>query len=476
MSEEQARAILELRLQRLTGLEREKIADELKEITEQISDFLATLGDRPKLLGILGDELRDIKARFSTPRRTHIEDNEFESDIEDLIQREDMVVTVSMTGYVKRVPLSTYRAQKRGGKGRTGMTTKDEDVVSDLFVASTHAPVLFFTTRGIVHRMKVYRLPLSSPQARGKAFVNLLPLNEGETISAILPLPEDEATWDQYNLMFATSGGTVRRNLLSDFANIRSNGLIAMKLDEDERLISVRTCNDEQDVLLATRDGKCIRFAIPEVRVFAGRTSTGVRGIKLAVDDEVISMSILTRVAATPDERAAYVKLARQKRDTDESALGEEPDDDSAGNATLSPERAAELEALEQYILTVSERGYGKRSSAYEYRSTGRGGQGIQNMEVNERNGLIVATFPIGLKDGVMLVSDGGQVIRTSVEQVRIAGRRTQGVTLFKVAPDERVVSVARLDEESGNVDDSGNNDGDESQAAEGDTSSPPLE
>ena len=476
LSEEQARAILELRLQRLTGLEREKIADELKEITEQISDFLATLGDRPKLLGILGDELRDIKARFSTPRRTHIEDNEFESDIEDLIQREDMVVTVSMTGYVKRVPLSTYRAQKRGGKGRTGMTTKDEDVVSDLFVASTHAPVLFFTTRGIVHRMKVYRLPLSSPQARGKAFVNLLPLNEGETISAILPLPEDEATWDQYNLMFATSGGTVRRNLLSDFANIRSNGLIAMKLDEDERLISVRTCNDEQDVLLATRDGKCIRFAIPEVRVFAGRTSTGVRGIKLAVDDEVISMSILTRVAATPDERAAYVKLARQKRDTDESALGEEPDDDSAGNATLSPERAAELEALEQYILTVSERGYGKRSSAYEYRSTGRGGQGIQNMEVNERNGLIVATFPIGLKDGVMLVSDGGQVIRTSVEQVRIAGRRTQGVTLFKVAPDERVVSVARLDEESGNVDDSGNNDGDESQAAEGDTSSPPLE
>ena len=476
LSEEQARAILELRLQRLTGLEREKIADELKEITEQISDFLATLGDRPKLLGILGDELRDIKARFSTPRRTHIEDNEFESDIEDLIQREDMVVTVSMTGYVKRVPLSTYRAQKRGGKGRTGMTTKDEDVVSDLFVASTHAPVLFFTTRGIVHRMKVYRLPLSSPQARGKAFVNLLPLNEGETISAILPLPEDEATWDQYNLMFATSGGTVRRNLLSDFANIRSNGLIAMKLDEDERLISVRTCNDEQDVLLATREGKCIRFAIPEVRVFAGRTSTGVRGIKLAVDDEVISMSILTRVAATPDERAAYVKLARQKRDTDESALGEEPDDDSAGNATLSPERAAELEALEQYILTVSERGYGKRSSAYEYRSTGRGGQGIQNMEVNERNGLIVATFPIGLKDGVMLVSDGGQVIRTSVEQVRIAGRRTQGVTLFKVAPDERVVSVARLDEESGNVDDSGNNDGDESQAAEGDTSSPPLE
>jgi len=476
LSEEQARAILELRLQRLTGLEREKIADELREITDKISDLLATLADRPKLLGILGDELRDIKARFANPRRTMIEDNEFESDIEDLIQREEMVVTVSMTGYVKRVPLSTYRAQRRGGKGRTGMTTKDEDVVSDLFVASTHAPVLFFTTRGIVHRLKVYRLPLSSPQARGKAFVNLLPLNEGETISAILPLPEDEATWDQFHLMFATSGGTVRRNLLSDFANIRSNGLIAMKLEDSERLLEVNTCNDDQDVLLATRDGKCIRFAVPEVRVFAGRTSTGVRGIKLAGDDEVISMSILTRVAATPDERATYVKLARQKRDAgDESATAEEPDDEVSGEGTLSAERATELEALEQFILSVSERGYGKRSSAYEYRSTGRGGQGIQNMEVNDRNGRIVATFPVGLTDGVMLVSDGGQVIRTSVKDVRIAGRRTQGVTLFKVAPDEHVVSVARIDEESGNGDDSGNNDGDDG-VAEGDTSSLPLE
>ena len=486
LSEEQARAILELRLQRLTGLEREKIADELREITDKISDLLSTLADRPKLLGILGDELREIKDRFSNPRRTMIEDNEFESDIEDLIQREEMVVTVSMTGYVKRVPLSTYRAQRRGGKGRTGMTTKDEDVVSDLFVASTHAPVLFFTTRGIVHRLKVYRLPLSSPQARGKAFVNLLPLNEGETISAILPLPEDETSWDQYHLMFATSGGTVRRNLLSDFANIRSNGLIAMKLEENERLLEVNTCNDDQDVLLATRDGKCIRFAVPDVRVFAGRTSTGVRGIKLAGDDEVISMSILTRVVATPDERAAYVKLARQKRDAgDESAIAEEPDeevsgdgttgDGTTGDSTLAPERAAEMEALEQFILSVSERGYGKRSSAYEYRSTNRGGQGIQNMEVNERNGRIVATFPVGLTDGVMLVSDGGQVIRTSVNDVRIAGRRTQGVTLFKVAPDEHVVSVARIDEESGNGDDSGNNDGDDGQA-EGDNSSLPLE
>ncbi len=457
LSDEQARAILELRLQRLTGLERDKIAGELKEVTDKISDLLETLADREKLLGILSDELIEIRERFATPRRTHIEDNEFESDIEDLIQREEMVVTVSMTGYVKRVPLSTYRAQRRGGKGRTGMTTKDEDVVSDLFVAWTHAPVLFFTTRGIVHKMKVYRLPIGSPTSRGKAFVNLLPLEAGETISAVLPLPEDETTWDQYHLMFATSHGTVRRNLLSDFANIRSNGLIAMKLEDDERLISVRTCTDEQDVLLATRDGKCIRFQIPEVRVFAGRTSTGVRGIKLlSADDEIISMSILTRVTATPDERAAYLKLSRQKRGADETALAEEPDDEGAENAVVSAERAAELESLEQFILTVSERGFGKRTSAYEYRTTGRGGQGIQNMEVNDRNGRIIATFPIGANDGLMLVSDGGQVIRTGVQDVRIAGRRTQGVTLFKVAAEEKVVSVARIDEESSNDDDAG--------------------
>ena len=454
LSEEQARAILDLRLQRLTGLERDKIAEELREVTDKIADFLETLSDRVKLLGILRDELVEIKERFATPRRTAIEDNEFEADIEDLIQREDMVVTVSMTGYVKRVPLSTYRAQRRGGKGRTGMTTKDEDVVSDLFVASTHAPVLFFTTRGIVHKLKVYRLPIGTPTSRGKAFVNLLPLTPGETISAVLPLPEDETTWDAFFVTFATSGGTVRRNRLSDFANIRSNGLIAMKLEDDERLIAVHTCTDDQDILLATRDGKCIRFAVPEVRVFAGRTSTGVRGIKLADGDEVISMSILRRVDATPDERSAYLKWSRQKRGGEELAIIEEPDDDVAVAGSISAERAAELEAAEEFILTVSERGFGKRTSAYEYRSTGRGGQGIQNMEVNDRNGLVVATFPIGGQDGIMLVSDGGQVIRIGVADIRIAGRRTQGVTLFRVSADEHVVSVARLSEEAGSADD----------------------
>ncbi len=467
LSEEQARAILELRLQRLTGLERDKIADELKEITARIADFLETLADRTKLLAILGNELTDIKTRFATPRRTTIEENEFEVDIEDLIQREDMVVTVSMTGYVKRVPLSTYRAQRRGGKGRTGMTTKEEDVVSDLFVASTHAPVLFFTTRGIVHKLKVYRLPLSSPQARGKAFVNLLPLEAGETISAIMPLPEDETSWSELYVMFATSGGTVRRNQLSDFANIRSNGLIAMKLEDTERLISVHTCTDDQDVLLATREGKCIRFGVPDVRVFAGRTSTGVRGIKLAGDDEVISMSILTKVEASAEERASYLKIARQKRGGEEP--GEEAEDET-GEAALTAEQVAAFEAAEQFILSVSERGFGKRTSSYEYRTTGRGGQGIQNMEVNDRNGQIVATFPIGEKDGVMLVSDGGQVIRTAIDQVRIAGRRTQGVTLFRVSPDEKVVSVAKIGDDGNDTDGEGADEG--SVDLEGDSSS----
>jgi DNA gyrase subunit A len=468
LSDEQARAILDLRLQRLTGLEREKIAEELKEVTDKIKEYLEILANRDLLLAILRQELIEVKEAFATPRLTAIEENEFEADIEDLIQREDMVVTVSMTGYVKRVPLSTYRAQRRGGKGRTGMTTKDEDVVSELFVANTHTPVLFFTSRGMVHRLKVYRLPLGTPTSRGKAFVNLLPLVAGETISAVLPLPEDESHWDELFVMFATSHGTVRRNQLSDFANIRANGLIAMKLDEGEQLIAVHTCTDDQDVLLAGRDGKCIRFPVPDVRVFAGRTSTGVRGIKLAEGDEVISMSIQTNVEATADERAAYLKYSRQKRGGDEAQLPDEGDEEGAANAAVTAERLAELEGTEQFILTVSERGFGKRTSAYEYRVTGRGGQGIQNMEVNDRNGRVVATFPIGHGDELMLVSDGGQVIRIGVDEIRIAGRRTQGVTLFRVAADEHVVSVARLTEDAGGA-------GEEEPSPGGDTTTQPL-
>ncbi len=449
LSEAQARAILDLRLHRLTGLERDKIGAELKDVTDQIADFLETLANRAKLLGILREELVEMKERFGNPRRTEIQELEFEADIEDLIQREEMVVTVSHLGYVKRVPLSTYRAQKRGGKGRSGMSMKAEDAVSDLFVANTHTPLLLFSNRGMVYRLKVYRLPLGNPQARGKAFVNLLPLIDGETVTTVLPLPEDEAAWADLHVVFATSRGNVRRNRMSDFANIRSNGLIAMKLEEEgERLIAVRTCSETDDVLLATSGGKCIRFQVDDVRVFAGRTSTGVRGIKLSEGDEVVSMSMLFHVDATPEERAAFFKKKREEGMDMEGEAAPEAEEISAEAVTLSPERYEELKRREQYILTVSDRGYGKRSSSYEYRVAGRGGQGIWNMEMGERNGSIVAAFPVEANHQVMMVTNGGQVIRMPLHDVRAAGRKTLGVTLFRVGADERVVSVASIAED----------------------------
>jgi len=396
----------------------------------------------------------EIRAKFATPRRTTIEAQEFETDIEDLIQREDMVVTVSHSGYVKRVPLSTYRAQKRGGKGRAGMATKDEDFVNDIFIASTHTPMLFFSSLGRVYKLKVYKLPLGNPQARGKALVNLLPLSAAETITTVMHLPEDEATWDKLNVVFATAAGTVRRNQLSDFSNVRPSGIIAMKLEDDDKLISVQTCSDQDDVMLATKLGKAIRFSVDDVRVFAGRTSVGVRGIRLAEGDAVISMSILGHVEATAEERAAYIRQANAARRASGEATEDVPsvndEEETTATITLTPERFAELAAKEQFLLTVSERGFGKRSSAYEYRIAGRGGQGIWNMEMSERNGAIVATFP--LKDGqeIMLVTDGGQIIRMPVKDIRIAGRRTQGVTVFRVDQAEKVVSVAALEDTAG--------------------------
>lgn len=460
MSETQAKAILDLRLHRLTGLEREKIGNDLHEVVEQIKDYLDILSHRARVLEIMTNELLEVREKFATPRRTSIEEQEFETDIEDLIQREDMVVTVSHAGYVKRVPLSTYRAQKRGGKGRTGMATKDEDFVNDIFVASTHTPMLFFSSLGKVYKMKVYKLPLANPQSRGKAFVNLLPLEQGETITTIMHLPEDEASWDQLNVVFATASGTVRRNQLSDFSNVRANGLIAMKLEEGDQLIGVRTCSPEDNILLSTKLGKAIRFAIDDVRVFAGRTSVGVRGVKLAEGDKVISMSILTHVDSTAEERVAYLRQASALRrasgeaaeETVNGSGGEE--EEVSTNLTLSPERFAEMAAQEQFILTISERGFGKRSSAYEYRIAGRGGQGIWNMEMSERNGSIVASFPVKQGDEVMLVSDGGQIIRLPVGDIRIAGRKTQGVTVFRVSDSEKVVSVALLDDQSGDQSD----------------------
>jgi len=449
MSEMQAKAILDLKLQRLTGLERDKIGADLHVVVEEIRNDLEILANRNLVLDIMKNEIIEVRARFATPRKTTIETQEFETDVEDLIQREDMVVTVSNAGYVKRVPLSTYRAQKRGGKGRTGMVTKEEDFVSDIFVASTHTPMLFFSTLGKVYKLKVYKLPLGTPQARGKALVNLLPLEQGETITTTLHLPEDEGSWESLNVVFATAAGTVRRNKLSDFSNVRANGLIAMKLEEGDSLIAVRTCMGEDDVLLATKLGKAIRFPVEDVRVFAGRTSTGVRGIRLASGDTVISMSILLHLDASPEERAAYLKQKRaMSGTTDETAISTNDEEEVTTDLVLSPERFAELASAEEFLLTVSERGYGKRTSSYEYRTAGRGGQGIWNMEMADRNGAIVASFPIKETQEVMLVTVGGQIIRMPVGDIRVAGRKTQGVTIFRIDEGERVVSVAALDEQ----------------------------
>lgn len=442
MSEAQAKAILDLRLHRLTGLEREKIAQELQEIVGEIKEYLHILSSRDRRLEILRTELIEIKENYATPRRTTIEDAEMNADEEDLIQREDMVVTVSLGGYIKRVPVTTYRAQKRGGKGRSGMATRDEDAVSEVFVANTHTQMLFFTTSGRVFGMKVYKLPLGTPQARGKAIVNLLPLEDGETISTIMPMPDDEALWEKMHILFATSSGQVRRNALSDFTNIRANGKIAMKLEEEEQLIAVSSCDETNDVLLTTREGRCIRFAVTDVREFVGRTSTGVRGIRLTKGDKIVSMSILHQVDFTIEERDAYLKQAMKLRRQD----GDEANDEAV--ISLSQERFEAMAAVEEFILSISENGFGKRSSAYEYRCTNRGGQGITTMDVTAKTGKLVDSFPIKAEDDIMLVTNTGKLIRCPVHDIRIAGRRTQGVTLFRVDKNEAVVSVARIQDD----------------------------
>jgi len=460
LSEAQARAILELRLQRLTGLERDKIAEELTEVSKLIEGFLELLGDRDKLFELMRKELVEIKEQFATPRRTEILDNEFEQDIEDLIQREDMVVTVTHGGYVKRVPVSAYRAQRRGGKGRSGMATREDDFVSSLFVANTHTPVLFFSSRGIVYKLKVWRLPLGAPQARGKAFVNLLPLSEGETITTVMPMPEDEASWATLNVVFATARGGVRRNELSDFVNVNQNGKIAMKFEGDDagdRLIGVAVCSEEQDVLLATRQGRSMRFPVATVRVFQSRSSTGVRGIALADGDAVISMSLVdSGKGITTDERDAYLRQSRALRQADagdEEAGGEEA---ASTSTTLSPERFEELRAKEEFVLTVASTGFGKRTSAYEYRVTGRGGKGVELMRLPD-GGQVVAAFPVGGSDQIMLVTDGGTLIRCPVDGIRIAGRATRGVRIVNVSEGERVVSAIRIGEDDANGNGNGN-------------------
>jgi DNA gyrase subunit A len=453
LSAEQAKAILDLRLQRLTVLGRDEIQAELDKLAGEIADYLDILRSRARIQTIAKDELEAIKDEFATPRRTVIVDQEGEVEDEDLIQREDMVVTVSHLGYVKRVPLSSYRAQKRGGKGRAGMQTREEDFVSRLFVASTHTPVLFFSSRGQVYKEKVWRLPPAAPQARGKALINILPLEQGELITTIMPLPEDEARWGELDVMFATTRGTVRRNKLSDFVDVRRSGIIAMKLAEGEQIVDVQICTERDDVLLTSAGGQCIRFPVADVRVFQGRTSMGVRGIALAEGDKLISLSILRHLDATGEERGAYLKRANAVRrggngESEEAEEAEEGTAESAGAIELGERRYVEMSAAEQFVLTISERGFGKRSSSYEYRTTGRGGKGIVAMSVTARNGRLVASFPVEEADEIMLVTNRGQLIRCPVNGIRIAGRSTQGVIVFDTAQGERVVSVERLSEE----------------------------
>jgi DNA gyrase subunit A len=449
LSDAQARAIMELRLARLTALGRDEIAEALNKLAAEIADYLEILGSRARLMGIIRDELTAVKAAFADPRRTEIVDSEADMEDEDLIQREDMVVLVSHGGYIKRIALSTYRAQRRGGKGRSGMATREEDFVARLFVASTHQPVLYFSSKGQVYKEKVWRLPLSAPQSRGKALVNLLPLEPGERITTIMPLPEDEASWESLDVMFATTRGTVRRNKLSDFAQVNRAGKIAMKLDEGENIVDVQICSEKDDVLLTTAEGQCIRFAVRDVRVFKGRDSMGVRGVSLAEGDAVISMAILREFDASIEERAAYLKMRRAMAgETGEEANGEaEGEGEAPEGAALTPERYAEMSAAEQFILTISEQGYGKRTSSFEYRLAGRGGKGVVAMAVNARNGKLVASFPVEYGDEIMLVTDGGQLIRCPVDGIRVAGRAAQGVIVFDTAVEERVVSVERISE-----------------------------
>jgi DNA gyrase subunit A len=448
LSDAQVRAILELRLHRLTALGRDEIGNELAELANNIGELLEILANRARLYEVMREEFDEVEAEFATPRVTELAPAADGIEDEDLIEREDMVVTVTLAGYIKRTPLSVFREQKRGGKGRAGMATKEEDAVTNLFVTSTHNPVLFFSNLGRVYRLKVWRLPEGGPNTRGRPMVNLLPLAEGETISTVLPLPEDEAEWGGLHIMFATAHGTVRRNSMAAFTNIPSNGKIAMRFgtvdtgdddneeqgDPTDRLIGVSLLTEEDDVLLATRSGKAIRFKATDVREFQSRTSTGVRGVRLIGNDEVMSMSILHRVGTSQEEREAYLKCPpwRERDDVE---------------CTLPADRYAELQENEQFILTVTENGYGKRSSAYEYRRTNRGGQGITNIDTSERNGRVVASFPAHQGEALMLVTDQGKMIRTTVGDIRIMGRNTQGVTIFRVAENEHVVSVAKIEE-----------------------------
>ena len=446
LSIEQVQAILDLRLQRLTAIGRDEIEKELNSIGQDIKKYLEILSNRQVLDNIIEEELNNSKDSFGNPRRTEIMDIELDVDDEDLIPKQDVVITVSHKGYIKRVPLSTYRSQRRGGKGRAGMSTRDEDFVTQIFVENTHTPILFFSSTGIVYKMKGYKLPQGTPQSKGKAMINLLPLGEGENITTIMPLPENEEEWENLLLMFTTENGNVRKNKLSDFVDVRSNGKIAMKLQGDDKIKSVETCTDNDDILITTSKGQCIRFRVKDVRLFVGRSSTGVRGIKLAKDNRVISATIINALNATTEERLAYIKMSKAVRgDLEQEVEINEDSIEDADPTVLSDEKYAEMGASEQFILSISNNGFGKRTSTYEYRVTGRGGKGIIAMVVNERNGDLSDSFPVDPSNQIILVTDKGKLIRCPVDDIRIASRSTQGVKIFDIDNEEQVVSVERL-------------------------------
>jgi DNA gyrase subunit A len=467
LTDEQARGILDLRLQRLTGLEREKIQAEMTEVGEKIRDLLDILGSRARRMLVMTDELTAARKAIASPRLTVITDAAADQDDESLIEPGQMVITITRDGFIKRTPLETFRAQNRGGRGRSGASTRGDDIVTRSFHAHTHQWVLFFSSGGKAYREKVWRLPEGGAVGKGRALVNLLPDLGSDTITTVLPLPPDETMWDSLHLVFATASGNVRRNRLSDFRNVRATGLIAMKLDEGDRLIGVATCREGDDVLLASRRGRCIRFQLSDeqVRVFAGRDSSGVRGIKLAPGDEVIALAVLRHVEATVEERAAYTRIANLRRRGGAEEESEVPasaeNGEPVGDVTLAPERVAELEATEELLLTVTDRGFGKRSSAYDYRTTGRGGQGIGNIVLSARTGTaVVATLPVREGDDVMMVTDAGRLIRVPADQVRITGRSTMGVTVFRLNADENITSVFPVIE-----DDSSDAEGPEEEA-----------
>jgi DNA gyrase subunit A len=467
LTDEQARGILALTLSRLTGLGRDEIMNEASTLSGTSAALLELLSDRARIMAVVREELVEVRERFAVPRRTTIIDGDGDIEDEDLIPREEMVITVTHGGYVKRTPLSTYRSQRHGGKGRSGMATKDEDAVTRVFSASTHAPMLFFSSGGKVYKLKVWRLPLGTPTSRGKAFVNLLPIEPGETITSILTLPEDEATWDRLDVMFATRSGNVRRNKLSDFVQINRNGKIAMKLDEGDAIVGVGLCTGESDILLTTALGRAIRFEADDVRVFASRDSTGVRGIRLQAEDIVISMAILRAVDATAEERVAYLRQSRALLraivgDEGEEVAAPADEDETVPDAQLSQERYNELDVRQEIILTMSTEGIGKRTSAYDFRRTGRGGQGLLAQDLTRKGGRLVAAFPVEDSDEILLVTDQGQLIRCPVAQIRIAARNTQGVIVFRTGKDEHVVGVERLAEAGAGDSDNGDGEGGE--------------